>query len=186
MVVASVLRYTFINTLLYFTNMLPHLSYLLCAGVAVGTAATILTREQLHPQALHQRSIDGSPNTTQQLVLPMNDPNPSQRAQDIQTKQQGYLYGPSVMGNSSWFPSGPLGEAMIKRDAAVFKTDLDFVIAEAARDMKVADAALAAVSMSAQVFMILSDTSNRLEVSRLSLTTHYFTTTSGKNRSLLE
>lgn len=142
----------------HFTKMLSHLSFLLCTGVAVGVAVGISTGEQLHPQALSQRSTNASSNTTQQLVLPMNDPNASQRAQDIQTKQQGYLYGPSLMGNSSWFPSGPLGEAMIKRDAALFKTDLDFVKAEAARDIKSAGAALAAVSMSSQVLMIHSDT----------------------------
>ncbi len=75
---------------------------------------------------------------------------------------------------------------MIKRDAALFKTDLDFVKAEAARDIKSAGAALAAVSMSSQVFMIHSDTQNRLEVSRQFPTTHYSTTTSGKNQSLSE
>lgn len=51
------------------------------------------------------------------------------------------------MGNSSFFPSGPLGEAMIQRDKALFKTDLDFVEAEAGRDLNVAGAALAAVSI---------------------------------------
>ena len=57
--------------------------------------------------------------------LPMQDPSPEQRAQQINYHRQGYLYGPSVIGNSSYFPTGPLGDELVARQVALSKAVAD-------------------------------------------------------------
>ena len=67
----------------------------------------------------------------------MYDPNSAARAQAISDKRAGFLYGPSILGNTSFFPTGPLGDAMVQRDVAQLNAD-SAVVATAAE----ADAAL--------------------------------------------
>lgn len=42
----------------------------------------------------------------------MFDPDPAKHAVEIQTNRAGYLYGPPLSGNSSFFPTGTLGEKL--------------------------------------------------------------------------
>ena len=72
------------------------------------------------PLPVAQNSGDG-------YSLPQFDPNPSQRAQEVATSQAGYLYGLSLIGNSSFFPAGPLGSRKIASDVAAFEQNAAFI-----------------------------------------------------------
>lgn len=67
-------------------------------------------------------------NNTLPYVLPMFDQNTSARAAEITRNRAGYLYGPSLIGNTSYFPSGTLGDALVEQDLAYF--ELDFAVQE--------------------------------------------------------
>src|SRR5262245_53877188 len=59
----------------------------------------------------------------QKLVLATEDVSPLLIRQEIEEKQLGFLYGPSLLGNSSFFPAGVLGDAMIKQHQDQWYTD---------------------------------------------------------------
>jgi len=52
--------------------------------------------------------------------LPQNDPHPAQRRAEIERNRFGFLYGPPLLGNTSYFPAGKLGEALVKHDIQIF------------------------------------------------------------------
>ena len=51
-------------------------------------------------------------------VLPIFDPNPVARSAEIEKNRAGYLYGPSLIGNSSFFLTGTLGDQLVKDEIA--------------------------------------------------------------------
>ena len=53
----------------------------------------------------------------------MFDPNPAARATEIQQNRAGYLYGPSLIGNSSFFLTGPLGDQLVQAEVALWNKD---------------------------------------------------------------
>ena len=53
-------------------------------------------------------------NDVKTYVLPKFDNDPGARAKQLETHRAGYLYGPSLMGNSSFYPTGELGDAMVQ------------------------------------------------------------------------
>ena len=56
-------------------------------------------------------------NSTHPFSLPARD-NSSDRAAKIQQKRLGFLYGPSPVNDASYFPAGPLGQAVAALDIA--------------------------------------------------------------------
>ena len=56
-------------------------------------------------------------------VLPMFDPNPAARAAELANNRAGYLYGPSLIGNSSFFLTGQLGDQLVQSDIALWEQD---------------------------------------------------------------
>lgn len=59
--------------------------------------------------------------------LPQFDPNPSQRAQEVTIERAGFLYGPPLIGNSSFFPAGTLGGQRVKEDVVAFTQNAAFI-----------------------------------------------------------
>lgn len=53
----------------------------------------------------------------------MFDPNPAKRTAEIQNNRAGYQYGPSLMGNSSFFPTGALGDQLVKNEVNQWHQD---------------------------------------------------------------
>ena len=78
-------------------------------------------------------------------VLPVFDATPSERADQIKRNREGYLYGPSRLGNTSYFPSGLLGDAMVKRDVDEWYEDAAWVSENVAKESQVAATAVARV-----------------------------------------
>ena len=66
--------------------------------------------------------------------------------QETQVKREGYLYGPSLMGDSAFFPTGVLGNAMVQADYAPFFADHAPVTQMVIADHQVASASINAVS----------------------------------------
>lgn len=54
-------------------------------------------------------------------VLPQFDPNPSERSQEVAISHAGFLYGPPLIGNSSYFPGGALGAQRVGSDILAFR-----------------------------------------------------------------
>lgn len=54
-------------------------------------------------------------------TLPCEDGNSTARTAEIRLKQATLLYGPSLLGNASYFPGGPLGDAISLRDQTVWE-----------------------------------------------------------------
>lgn len=65
--------------------------------------------------------------STSGYILPQFDPNPSQRAQGVVINRAGFSNGPSLIGNSSFFPAGTLGDQRVKTDIAGFIQNAAFI-----------------------------------------------------------
>lgn len=83
------------------------------------TASPLLKTGGRHDswKSLKQYRLDQS-NPGEELgkfTLPTEDNSPSMRVLEIQQKRHGYLYGPSLLGNTSYFPSGVSGQAMVQQ-----------------------------------------------------------------------
>jgi hypothetical protein len=80
-----------------------------------------------------------------QTTIPQNDCNSTARAEAILVKRQGYLYGPSLLGNASFFPTGSLADVLIENDIALFEQDEGQLNALIASDFQLAEGAVIAV-----------------------------------------
>lgn len=76
------------------------------------------------------------------MVLPMYDHEPWKRISNIQKKQRGYLYGPSLLGNTSFFPGGHLGQLLAQQDGAKWREDAAYVVSNVAKESILAADAL--------------------------------------------
>ena len=56
-------------------------------------------------------------------VLPMYDSDSTGRAAEMQQNHAGYLYGPSLIGNTSFFLTGSLGDQLVQSDLALWEKD---------------------------------------------------------------
>lgn len=81
---------------------------------------------------------DGGPR----MVLPIFDSEPLRRRREIERKQEGFLYGTSLLGNTSYFPSGDLGNAMVQRDQEEWYADAEWLKDAVYRDAELAGQAL--------------------------------------------
>ena len=68
-----------------------------------------------------------APDDGQGFVLPVFDINWSERYKEIHANRKGYLYGPPLLGNTSYFPMGVLGDAMVQRDKRLWFRDVQYV-----------------------------------------------------------
>ena len=115
-----------------------------------------------------------------QTVLPMYDDDPAARAQAIHETRLGFLYGPSPVGNTSFYPAGPLGNASITSDFNLLSQDAATIAAAAGADVALAAAAVQNVSV--EYMCIPSTNSVRLAESTTYLTMLYYTMANGNNQ----
>ncbi|KAL8715558.1 MAG: hypothetical protein Q9220_000894 [cf. Caloplaca sp. 1 TL-2023] len=59
--------------------------------------------------------------------LPQSDLDTVVREAEITADRAGYLYGPSLLGNASFFPTGILGKARTAGDIAIFTKNATFI-----------------------------------------------------------
>lgn len=82
-------------------------------------------------------------NTT--YVLPQSDPTPLLREAEVAAERAGYQYGPSLLGNSSFFPTGLLGGARVAADVAVFTKDAAYITLSIEKEKPPVEQAVTAV-----------------------------------------
>lgn len=71
-----------------------------------------------------------------------NDVLSFSRAYEVEEKRQGYLYGPSLLGNTSYFPVGILGDAMVQQHIQQWQESAAWVTNAVEEEMNIATAAL--------------------------------------------
>ena len=81
------------------------------------------------------------------LVLPMDDRFPSQRTEQVRKQRLGFLYGPSLLGNSSYFPTGAMGNAMVQEHQDLWFQDSAAIVEAVAEEMASAAAAVREVCL---------------------------------------
>jgi hypothetical protein len=74
-----------------------------------------------------------------------NASNNSARAFAIAEKRAGWEYGPSIAGNTAFYPAGPLGSSVAKEVADRFSDFQDTVHANVINDSRIAAASIVAV-----------------------------------------
>ena len=84
----------------------------------------------------------------ERYVLPLFDTFWSDRFKEIWTNREGYQYGPPLLGNTSYFPTGTLGDAMVLRDKELWMRDVQYVTENVNnKELPKASQALAAVGL---------------------------------------
>lgn len=106
-------------------------------GLTLGTS---LGKENVRRQNADVDGVSEAPfilpllNNTLPYVLPMFDKNPSSRAEEISSNRNGYLYGPSLLGNLSYYPNGTLGNALVQQDVEYYLLDVAVQAASVGND----------------------------------------------------
>lgn len=123
------------------------ITWLLLLVAATGTIAAPFTQWQSNnfwKVKLEQYWLNPT-EPANKMVLPMYDDDPSERIRDIEKKQLGYLYGPSLLGNSSYFPAGPLGDTMVQQHQDQWYSEAAWLVESVFNETKLVATALAKV-----------------------------------------
>ncbi|KAK1141898.1 hypothetical protein N8T08_008411 [Aspergillus melleus] len=96
----------------------------------------------IFPQSVLSASVQLPGDGGGHYYLAMFDPKPWERLSEIQLARAGYLYGPPLLGNTSSFPTGILGDAMVARDRALWFKDVEYVTQNVYPELEKAAAAL--------------------------------------------
>ena len=94
---------------------------MIAATFVLGLVAIAQARPQ--PQTTGTNHVNGSITGNGSYVLPLYDPNPAARAAELERNRAGFLYGPSLIGNSSFFLTGPLGDQLVQSDIDLWNSD---------------------------------------------------------------
>lgn len=108
---------------------------LLFLGAVVVDAAAIASSS---PQSLEVRNI----TELDIAVLPFGKANTTARAEAIEVKREGWDYGPSKLGNNSYYPNGTLGDARSMSDQALFLVIQEAIEGIVEGDLETAEVAL--------------------------------------------
>ena len=116
---------------------------------AVSRVLALVAVAQAYPQAqiIGVLSTNASTISNKSYTLPAFDPNPAARAAELEQNRAGYLYGPSKIGNSSFFLSGPLGDQVWQGEVALWEQDAAPVRAAVRAEATPALQSVIAVSM---------------------------------------
>lgn len=117
---------------------------ILCLALALDLALALPRLSQESSQPSNGSIVGSPPNKT--YFLPMFDPGPLERAEELKRNQAGYLYGPSLIGNTSYFLTGTLGNELVAKDLALWEHDAVNIQEAIAKDAPLAGEALASVS----------------------------------------
>lgn len=76
------------------------------------------------------------------FTISAEDKYSSLRALEIERKRQGYLYGPSLLGNTSYFPTGIMGDSMVQQHIDEWLQDASWMNSVVEEEAKSAAGAL--------------------------------------------
>ena len=83
----------------------------------------------------------------ERFVLPFADSSWADRFLEIRRNRDGYQYGPPLLGNTSFFPTGILGEARVRHDKQLWFRDVQYITENVNKELPLAGQALATVSL---------------------------------------
>ena len=83
----------------------------------------------------------------ERFVLPFSDSFWADRFLEIRRNREGYQYGPPLLGNTSFFPTGILGEARVRNDKQLWFRDVQYITEKVNKELPLAGQALATVSL---------------------------------------
>ena len=109
-------------------------------------ALAAITQALPQPQFSSTQSLNGSRVSDGNYTLPASEPNPAARAAELTRNRAGYQYGPSKIGNSSFFLSGPLGDQLVQTEIADWNKSAASIQAGVQTDASLALQNLVAVS----------------------------------------
>jgi hypothetical protein len=112
-------------------------TYLALSALAVAASAAPQPRDS----SLYVRQV--SPFKTP-AYIPRDDPDKKARAAGVAQRADGFQYGPSLIGEASPFPAGPLGEERIKADRVVYNFSRAAIDERVGADVVVLNKALVA------------------------------------------
>ena len=110
--------------------MLNHVCLILCTSVAVHGAVVQRSSQEVSPFSISNAS------------------STSTRASALAEKRAGWEYGPSVAGNTAFYPAGSIGGPAAKAVVESFSAFLDAVDAKVLDDSKASGASIVAVHTS--------------------------------------
>ena len=87
-----------------------------CSGLVLGLAPPTSNPSLLSPTYVEPK-----------YTLPQFDRNSSQRRDEVASNHAGFLYGPPLIGNSSFFPNGTLGDQRVNADVDAFIQNAAFI-----------------------------------------------------------
>ena len=122
----------------YFFALLPPV---LLLGACLSCAASPVDEQY----RLIQKTIPLA-DDAERFVLPFSDSSWSDRFIEIRQNRAGYQYGPPLLGNTSFFPTGVLGEARVRKDKRLWFRDVQYVTENVNKELPLAGQALATVS----------------------------------------
>jgi hypothetical protein len=114
------------------------ISYLIVLGLAIQVFA-------IHSLPRHS-TLKPVQNATTIYTLPDKHNDSPSRAAAIQVKRDNFIYGPSIAGNTSFWPAGPLGNATVQAHFAALVADGAAQRAAVQADSAAAAQAVTAVS----------------------------------------
>ena len=87
-----------------------------------------------------------SPDNNGSAVLPQCDTHQTQRALGVASRNEGFVYGPSLVGDAAPFPNGTLGNARSAADMKLWTVDRDAMDTAIGKDAALLQQAIELVS----------------------------------------
>lgn len=117
--------------------MVLSLSHILFLSVAIDAAAIAPSFP-----SIKSRNTIANTTTANTTSLPIGASNTTARAAAINIKREGWGYGPSKLGNNSYYPNGSLGDARSVSDQALFTVIQDVIEEVVDGDLELAEEVL--------------------------------------------
>jgi len=108
---------------------------------------TLLAVEAAPQHARSSVNVARQTNGTGQASIPQIDSDPRARAAGVATRRAGFLYGPSLIGEASFFLNGTLGEERVLQDLALWDIDRKAIEADIKADIGLVKTALVNVGI---------------------------------------
>ena len=127
-------------------KLLNHLFALIPPTALLGTCLTCtgsLISEEHRPIQQAVSLVD----EVERFVLPFSDSSWADRFLDIRRNRDGYQYGPPLLGNTSFFLTGILGEARVRNDKQLWFRDVQYITENVNEELPLAGQDLATVSL---------------------------------------
>ena len=77
-------------------------------------------------------------STKTEFTTLSEDDSPFERITEVEQKRQGYVYGPSLPGNTSYFPTGLPGDAMVQQHIDQWLNDASWINTAVGEDANIA------------------------------------------------